>query len=318
MANCNDLFQKFLSEISVTTEQRANLQRGRDAIKGKIEKYFSNELKVASPEFCLQGSYPLKTMVRPLGQEDYDLDDGVYLKHTDDDISNPTPATASGWIVGAVKKHTKKNPINKKNCVRVVYAEDYHIDLPIYREIKGKPYLGTLDSNQWILSDAKAFNDWFHTRLKKTEQLRSCIKYLKGWKDFKSCDLKGIHLTILVGLNYVAITGRDDNSLAQTVQNIIAYLKNNSAIYNPVDTGENLIFDWSFSKINKTIESLEKLHAKALEALDEEEKSAASQKWITVFGTRFPEHDEEMSEGKVAAEPLSRDQRTPVKVWGKR
>ena len=293
MADCNDLFQKFLSEISLKPDQRKNLQTGRDAIKKRIENYFSEEKDFTKPEFCLQGSYALKTMVHPLGQEDYDLDDGVYLQHTDDDISKPTPATVSSWIVEAVKNHTKKTPENKKNCVRVVYAENYHIDLPIYRTIKGKIHLGTLDGNQWVPSDAKAFNKWFYERLNKTEQMRSCIKYLKAWKDFNDSNLKGIHITVLVGRKHVAVEGKDDESLTKTLAQIIEYLENKRAIYNPVDEAENLIAD---TKLNKAIRDLKELYEKALKALGEDDKEKAAKLWQIAFGDRFKCDDSDDAE----------------------
>ncbi|MCK4822511.1 hypothetical protein KA005_42495, partial [bacterium] len=242
MADCNNLFLKFLSEITIKTECSKNLQRGREAIKREIENYFANKLKVGMPDFYLQGSYSLKTMIEPLNPKDeYDLDDGIYLKHTDDDISKPTTEKVSNWIFEAVEGHTKKNPENKKNCVRVIYAEGYHIDLAIYRKINGEYYLARLGEDQWVPSDARAFNNWFYERLERNEQMRSCIKYLKAWKDFNSCDLKGIHLTVLVGLNHVSVTDRDDKSLVETVGKIISYLEQKKAIYNPVDQDENMI-----------------------------------------------------------------------------
>ena len=144
MADCNDLFQKFLLEIGIKIECSKNLQRGRNAIKGEIENYFSNKLKVGIPDFYLQGSYSLKTMVEPLNPKDeYDLDDGIYLKHTDNDISEPTTEKVSNWIFEAVKDHTKKIE-NKKNCVRVIYADEYHIDLAIYRKINSEYHLARL------------------------------------------------------------------------------------------------------------------------------------------------------------------------------
>ena len=319
MADCNDLFIKFLSDITIKNDCSKNLKRGREAIKREIDNYFSNKLKVGKPDFYLQGSYSLKTMIEPLNPKDeYDLDDGIYLKHTDDDISEPTAEKVSSWIFEAVEGHTKKNPENKKNCVRVIYTEGYHIDLAIYRKINGKYHLARLGEDQWVPSDARAFNNLFYERLERNEQMRSCIKYLKAWKDFNSCDLKGIHLTVLVELNHVSVTDRDDTSLAETVGKIIEYLKDNKAIYNPVDTKENLIEGWSVGKVSAAIDDLEKLYEKALEAIDEEDQGNASKKWIAVFGTRFPEHEEQANESIIAAAPLLRDQRTPVKSWGQR
>jgi len=242
-------------------------------------------------------------MVRPLSSEDYDLDDGVYLQHTDDDIQSPTPQTASQWLVDAVKGHVKKDPVNKKNCVRVVYADGYHIDLPVYRTIGGQTYLGTLDGNQWIASDPKTFNDWFRDKLKQSEQMRSCIKYLKAWKDFSSCDLKGIHLTVLVADNHVLIDGRDDESLAETVSNMAQSLRTDRAIYNPTDASENLVESWSASKIDRAIEALEDFHETASEAVAESETDAAAEKWQLLLGDRFPLPSSDEDESKSSTPP---------------
>lgn len=318
MANCNELFQKFLSKITISSEQRNNLQRGRNAIKQKIENYFSEELEVKTPEFYLQGSYALKTMVVPLNPRDeYDLDDGVYLQHTGNDLSDPTPEKASNWIIEAVKNHTKKKPQNLKNCVRVIYAEGYHIDLPVYREIKGQYYLGTLDGNEWIPSDARAFNDWFYTRLEKTEQMRSCIKYLKAWKNFKGCELKGIHITVLAGLNHVAVKDRDDKSLTETLEKIINYLKEERCITNPVDESENLIEDWDPDKIDEAIEALEGFYEQAVYAIRTDKTDEAVKTWRKAFGNRFPK-DNGSNEAKVAvvASTSHREFSSRTKPWG--
>lgn len=318
MANCNDLFLKFISEITIKTECSKNLKRGRDAIKREIDNYFSNKLKVGMPDFYLQGSYSLKTMIEPLNPKDeYDLDDGIYLKHTDDDISKPTTEKVSNWIFEAVEGHTKKNPENKKNCVRVIYAEGYHIDLAIYRKINGEYYLARLGEDQWVPSDARAFNNWFYERLERNEQMRSCIKYLKAWKDFSGCDLKGIHLTALVGLNHAPVKDRDDMSLAESLTQIIAYLGEQRAIYNPFDDSENLIQDWNDSKLSAAIKSLEAFHDKATQAIDTDDKQQASKIWRQAFGDRFPK-DNGTKKVKVAvvASASHREFESKTKPWG--
>ena len=288
MANCNDLFQQFLSKITISAEQRDNLQIGKDAIRERIQAYFSDVLKLQQPSFFLQGSYALKTMVRPLGTDDYDLDDGVYLQHTGNDESTPTPRTVSEWIVKAVDGHVKKEPVRLNNCVRVVYANGYHIDLPVYREINGEIHLGTLGEDQWIHSDAKAFNAWFHERLEATEQMRSCIKYLKAWKDFLGCHLKGIHITVLTGLNHVRVKDRDDESIVQTVDKMRLYIEENRAIRNPVDDEEDFLRDWSDSEISRAIRDLEWFSREASSALELTDGGKAAQEWQALFGDRFP------------------------------
>jgi len=316
MANCNDLFLKFLSEINIKTECTKKLQHGREAIKREIENYFANKLKVGMPDFYLQGSYSLKTMIEPLNPEDeYDLDDGIYLKHTDDDISKPTTEEVSNWVFNAVEGHTKKKPENKKNCVRVIYAEEYHIDLAIYRKINGEYYLARLGEDQWVPSDARAFNNWFYERLVRNEQMRSCIKYLKAWKDFSGCDLKGIHLTVLVGLNHQPVEGRDDDSLTETVKKVIDYLREEKGVWNPIDETENLVEDWSVGKIAAVIDDLEKLYEESSKAIETENKEEASKIWRKVFGDRFPKVNG-TEKAKVAVAPSHREFESRTKPWG--
>lgn len=316
MANCNDLFLKFLSEITIKTECSKNLQRGREAIKREIDNYFSNKLKVGKPDFYLQGSYSLKTMIEPLNPKDeYDLDDGIYLKHTDNDISKPTTEEVSNWIFKAVEGYTKKKPENKKNCVRVIYADGYHIDLAIYRKINGEYYLARLGEDQWVPSDARAFNNWFYERLLRNEQMRSCIKYLKAWKDLSACDLKGIHLTVLVGLNHAPVKDRDDMSLAETLTQIIAYLGEKSAIHNPVDQSENLIEDWNNNELNAAVRALEAFHEKATQALETDDKQEASKAWRKAFGDRFPKCNG-ANKAKVAVVASHREFESRTQPWG--
>ena len=111
MADCNDLFQEYLGKITFTDTDNG-LKTGKDAIRNKIKKYFSDELEVKQPEFFLQGSYSLKTMVVPLKPTDeYDLDDGIYLQHLDNNRNDwPMAQEVSSWIVNAVKGHTKRKP----------------------------------------------------------------------------------------------------------------------------------------------------------------------------------------------------------------
>ena len=85
MADCNDLFQNFKEEISIPKTKRDHLKQGKDGIETRIKNYYKNKDE-NQPTFCQQGSYALKTMVNPLDGE-YDLDDGVYLQHLDEDKS---------------------------------------------------------------------------------------------------------------------------------------------------------------------------------------------------------------------------------------
>jgi hypothetical protein len=319
MANCNDLFQRFLDEIQIIKTVRDNLRKSRDGIRTTLENYFTKKIQLPKPQFYQQGSFALKAMVKVLNPlDEYDVDDGVYLQElSEDDIKNIEKASVfRTTILNAVREQTQKPPQRLPSCIRVQYAETsyrYHIDLPVYAEVGGKIYLAR--DNGWLECDAKKFNEWFYDRLEKTEQMRSCIKYLKAWKDFNSSDIKGIHLTVLVGLKHVSVMDRDDKSIVETVGKIITYLEKEKAIRNPIDQNENMIADWSGEKIGRIIAAFEEFSSEASRALDEQDRNKASKIWCALFGDRFPVEDSG-NKGKILNGPKHREVVVPTKSWG--
>lgn len=133
MANLNKLFSEFNDKITLTPEKSQSLKTSRDALKKDIRTWFTDKEKL-QPKFCWQGSYAMKTVVNPLGDKEYDLDDGVYIQGYEDITMEDwvSPSTVHSWIKDAVKDRTKMDVINKDTCVRVPYAAGYHIDLPMY------------------------------------------------------------------------------------------------------------------------------------------------------------------------------------------
>jgi hypothetical protein len=319
MADCNDLFQRFLDEIQIIKTVRDNLRKSRDGIRTTLENYFTKEIQLPKPQFYQQGSFALKTMVKVLNPlDEYDVDDGVYLQElSEDDIKNIEKASAfRTTVLNAVREQTQKPPQRLRSCIRVQYAETsyrYHIDLPVYTEVGGKIYLARDDG--WLESDAKAFNKWYYDKLEQNEQMRRCIKYLKAWKDFNSYEIKGIHLTVLIGLKHVSVTDRDDKSLVETIGKIISYLEQKKAIWNPVDQKENMIEDWSEEKMGKIIAAFKEFSSEAGGALDEQDKNKASKKWRVLFGDRFRIEDND-NRGKVVNGPKHREVVVATIPWG--
>ena len=160
MADCHDLFEKFLEEITLHDSKKLNLIAARDALREKIKTYFRDKKKFSVPKFHGQGSYMMRTVVNPLDGE-YDIDDGVYLQHLGEDKSRwPSPSEAHKWIYEAVDGHTNEKPFEKPTCIRVIYVSNYHVDLPIYSSYKGDYYLADKNSG-WRISDPKSITDWF-------------------------------------------------------------------------------------------------------------------------------------------------------------
>lgn len=296
MPDLNNKFSGFNKKISLSSTKKNNLKTGRDALRDKIKDGFKdNGRKI--PKFCGQGSYMMKTIVNPLGDSEYDLDDGVYLQGYSDKPKSEWPSTTSvhDWIKGAVDGHTNTPPKDKNTCVRVIYANDYHIDLPAYIIKNEIAYLAN-KKDGWVESDPKAFTDWFVGKVKdEGEQLRSVVKYLKAWKDFKDVDLKGIEITILAGQNFYLSNNRDDKSLLGTITNIIDTLEDDFECIKPVKPNEDLFDGFSQSKQDGVISALIKLKDCLDEAINEEDEKKACELLQKQLGDRFPKGESKKS-----------------------
>lgn len=132
MLNLNDLFLDFNDNLTLKKKYKDLVITGRNALRNKIgSKFEENDRK--KPKYFMQGSYAMNTAINPEEDEEFDLDDGVYLQgYSDDKDTWPATTTVHDWVKKAVDKHTSNDPIDKNTCVRVVYEEKYHIDLPIY------------------------------------------------------------------------------------------------------------------------------------------------------------------------------------------
>jgi len=320
MADCHDLFQKFYNEIKLSSSKKEFLRQARDALREKIKDYFNKEKKENPPKFWGQGSYAMATIVNPLDGE-YDIDDGIYLQNLDRDKNDwSTADTVHGWVYEAVKGHTKEEPIDKRTCVRVVYSGQYHVDLPVYGEYKGRFYLAEKGEKGWHQSDPQALTNWFKEQVKhKGEQLRSIVRYLKAWSDCKSKSRNvklpsGLMLTILVVENYESGSG-DDAAFGRMVRNVYQKIANSFVVCNPVDQNEILSDCLTEFQKKNFKELLSNLLGSVNKALDEKSKKEACRVWKKEFGDRFPCCDDIADEKKEESSVGPIYIKSPSKPW---
>jgi len=243
MANLHSEFITFHDRVALSTGKRKSLRMARNAIRERIRKYFRENLKVTLPRFLGQGSYSMGTIANPLDGE-FDIDDGVYLQHLDDNREWPTPDTIHRWLVKATDGHTNEKPLDKRTCVRVRYAGQYHVDLPSYGQLNGEYLLAEKGVKGWHRSDPLSLTVWFREQVKaQGEQLRRVVRYLKAWADFQSGRRgrmpSGLILTVLAVQKFKA-DERDDVSLSNTATAIFYAVNPIFCVYNPVDLTEEL------------------------------------------------------------------------------
>ncbi len=304
MADLNETFIEFNGIIALSAKKKKELRKSRKAVRKDIKKYFSEKRDKHTVKFKGQGSYSMNTTILPLSGE-YDVDDGVYIFGKEED--RPTTATAHSWIVKAVENRTDQETIDKNTCVRVQYAAQYHIDLPIYyktTDSNNEYFYDSSDipelahkSKDWIESDPYAFKLWFLGKASGKDQLKRIVRYLKAWTDNK-VNLKlpsGLVLTILAANHYVA-NSRDDKSFLETLEAIqqkIDDIRFSFASYvcnrPTVDSTENLLDKYS-STTSKTnfLDSLNNLIVSGRQAIEAKSKKDACAKWQKHLGSRFP------------------------------
>lgn len=304
MANLNNLFSKHNDNITLSVPKKKNLVTARDAIRTKVKDDFK-ENGNGIPKFHMQGSFAMKTCTNPISGGEYDIDDGVYLSEFNDTEKDtwPTASTVHTWIYKAIQDHTDADPVNKETCVRVVYAKNYHIDLPAYIIKDDIIYLAKRKDG-WVESDPKAFTKWFVGKVQDNdEQLRRIVKYLKGWRDSKKVDIKSIAITILVAENYYKNKDRDDKALLGTVTDIINSLENKFECIKPVIPNENLFESCDESQEAKMIKAFTDLRDVLEDAINKDDEEEASLILIDAFDKRFPKGEKKVDNSAYVQTP---------------
>lgn len=336
MANLHDTFLEFDSDvIKLSSTKKNELRTSRNAVRDDIEKYFEDSRPKHTVHFKGQGSFMMNTTILPISGE-YDVDDGAYIFGKEED--RPEPQTAHNWIYDAVKDRTGQDTIDKNTCVRVKYAKQYHIDLPIYYKTENSENESLIDNDEipqlahktkgWIQSDPYAFKLWFDNEAKGKPQLKRIVRYLKAWTDSKrDANDKlilpsGLVLTILACNNYYS-NDRDDISLNKTLINIQKKIDNrinffaSYLCYRPtVDAHENLLDKYSSATTkNNFLDALDSFIKSGSQAIEMKSRKDACAKWQKHLGDRFPckniiEEPEEIAKAFVYPDQIRTDNKS--------
>ena len=287
MADCHTSFLSFNIVIALNSTRKGQLRTSRDAVRDRIRCFFREKQNGFFPKFHGQGSFMMNTIIDPLDSE-FDVDDGIYF------LVEQQPAYSAGtfhnWIYAAVDGRTQQKPIDKQTCVRLVYAGQYHLDLPIYYVIEGQCPRLAHKSKGWIDSDPREFIKWFNKQTDKNGQLKRIVRYLKAWSDYRAGKLpSGLIFTILAA-NNISFHDRDDVASHQTLVNIKNNLDRNFACYRPTTpTNEDLLADYSKTNKDYFLEQLDGFIASAEKALSAKtSQKDACKAWQRHFGDRFP------------------------------
>jgi hypothetical protein len=235
--------------VNLSDAVRDGLYRKREANRSRLKAKLPERIKIK--EFIPQGSMAIRTTVQE-ADGDYDIDDGVSFY----------AETLKGAIIGLLDLDSDqvreivceslqdekfgRQPEIIGNCVRVYYAEGYHVDVPSFR-IKNA---GTDQETQelagkdgWRYSDPTEINRWFEERVQKLNriqeeagaQFRRMIRLLKRFARSRGGKWNmpnGLKLTMLADECFERSHARDDKAFYFLLSNLDERLQNSRVVYN--------------------------------------------------------------------------------------
>lgn len=321
MADVQRQFETFHETIRVDYEMSKTLREKRDIVVEKIRKHMKdNEKPVPTP--LLQGSYKMKTGVKPIGDIEYDIDIGLRFDiHEDDE----TAAEVRDWVLEAIGSHTKRvEP--KGPCIRVCYEAGYHLDIVCYATWEDSS--GILQfrlahrDNGWRPADPPGLLDYVNTAREpfegtedsatQTDQFRRGVRALRRWADelrpTDNDDRKpsGIALVLLSIQNNLSPTKfldnrPDDRSALERLSDLLATQTGRLQASKPTPEYEDVLSGLSDDEMSRLKSEFRELHAALEYAGSNADPVKACECLQKVFGDDFPVPDPEDTAKKTAA-----------------
>lgn len=299
-------------KVNLSEAVRSDLYAKREANRSRLRENLPKRFRIK--EFIPQGSMAIRTTVQ---QEDgdYDIDDGVVFFADDlvDWLLRLIPLFASD-VREIVRDALKDDKFNRQpeiigNCVRVFYAQGYHVDVPAFRvmdpdseserqELAGK--------DGWRSSDPTEINRWFESRVQRLNdiqedagsQFRRMVRLLKRFARSRGKQWNmpnGLKLTMLVDECFERSYKRDDKAFYFLLLNLCERLQKSKSVCNRAQ--KNATQD-SLTKSEEDANMVE-LHQHVEEALNQlkilwDDKCTLSQAraaWDWIFQTNGFFHD---------------------------
>lgn len=317
MADLQSHLELFHNRIRVSTEP---LTEKRDIILDIIRNYL-RENSLPGFELINQGSYIYGVGVKPLGENEYDIDVGLAFNITTKDY--PDASIVRKWVLAAIDGHTNK-VLDRKPCIRVHYAQGFHVDLVIYAKYKDSDetdnfQLGYKDGS-WKDADPKKLKEYVNNakdQFKETKvdgeanQLQRVVRYFKRWNDILNPvededKPTGISL-LLLAIKDLSPTLKDDQSEPDDLYAMISFLEKVIPVFSfqriivnkPTPQYEDVFARISATGMSELLDRLKTLKNKLIKARETDDVTIACSELRTIFGDDFPK-SEKVTKAEVA------------------
>lgn len=293
----------------VLLKDTVNLSQGKlDLLNGRVEAVYK-ALKADEQIGSLilsktpQGSWAHKTIINPVGSNEFDADFMLDMSENPDWADSPK--TYIDEVYAALHRHSTYGnmPHSRKcRCVRLAYANSMHIDIvPHLNLADGREVIVNRDDNDWERTDPQGFTDWMRKKDALARgNLRKVIRLMKYLRDHKNSftGTRSILLTTLLGeqvteLRTLLDPGYYSNvptTLLHVVKDLDAWLQARPAKPSiPDPSGSGVTFDhrWDEATYSYFRDRIHVHAAEIEEAYEEQDKDRSVELWQDIFGDGF-------------------------------
>ncbi len=183
MSQASD-FNAFLEDHVNLNQTRLN--RLNDSVRA-VTNYLQADTVIGASfkDVIPQGSYAHGTIIKPIGNKEYDADILLHLLEV-------PGFTAKDYVqavyeaLGRSTTYTGKRQRHTR-CVRIDYANDFHIDVvPYVTRADGQNYITNRTTDQFERSDPDRFTEWLDIKNRITNgNLVKVVRLLKYLRDHK-------------------------------------------------------------------------------------------------------------------------------------
>ena len=301
-------FKKFYyNDVVLSSDETSNLREKKrlniDRLKSGLEDYNAeNNTNYKVAETLEQGSIAMSTVTQN-ESNDYDID--VAIVFDKDNLNGLGSIAVKNVIVDALNRkctNFKTPPEARTNCVRIVYADNYHIDFAIYKRNKNDDESYTYEhaGSIWRNRDPRAINKWFKDEIKTNgEKLRQAIRLSKMFcKSRTSWKMPGGLIQTVLCDEKIQSYNRMDEMFYYTMKEVVNRLNADTEVYNPTDTSLSLLLTQDdITKVESYRERLdEKLNQLDILFDSDCKEKQAKDAWYTFFNHEYWNTEETVEE----------------------
>jgi hypothetical protein len=271
----SEILEILCIELDISLSQYEDAKRKYEAVSAWLD-YNDSELVKFEPEIYPQGSFSLGTTVKPLGQEEFDIDLVCELQN-----STHIDQRSLKMMVGTrLSNHeTYKTMLEEKNrCWRLNYAGSFHMDIlpaiPNLYKCSSCILIPDRKLSEWKESNPKGYVDWFESKMLEIKKIKlKEMKEIEGLPEYIPDIKTPLQRSVQLLKRHRDITFRDDaerapisivittlaakaywnepslyNALLNIIDRIpsqVDYIYECPAVINPTNESENFAEKWT-------------------------------------------------------------------------